>query len=223
MRSRTLASAPDLVPQEPPRTRSRRPVGPESVLALQRTAGNRAVARMAAALTRTPTRTLARGSGPSKPVAAPEVTDEAECELLGCVIDVARGRSHATVVSCATLTDPSHKVVYEIAWTADAVPGGTHLGQVPGQASPGFVIDRDPNGRPIGERNTAGQLCYFTDESYREPDVNGLFFYYPDGIEQRRFQTGTWRFRLRIVDAHGTQVAISQEAVIDWARAPGNT
>jgi hypothetical protein len=199
------------------------PVGAAAVLELQRTLGNSAVARLAGSFMQPRGERETTGSRISRPVAQPAAPaeaeappDEADCVLVGHSVEA--DGSYASVESTATLSDPTHVVRYEIKWTADAVPGGSHLGQVAGVASD-WVLDRDEAGNPIGPRQTGGQLCYFRDDSFGERVPDGLYFYYADGIEQRRFESGKWWFRLRIVDAGGTEVACSDEVEIDWGQA----
>lgn len=133
--------------------------------------------------------------------------------LGGSVVDH-RG-SYANVVATANLTDNRQRVEYDIRWDANCVPGGAHLGQTPGVASPGFVVDRSPGGHPVGSR-TSPMARYFNDPGYTTPDgANGTYFYFLDGIEQPGtfYPPGSsWDFRLRV---YGINNALLQTHIVN--------
>ncbi|MBZ5522846.1 MAG: hypothetical protein LAP21_11465 [Acidobacteriia bacterium] len=137
--------------------------------------------------------------------------------LQGPAHDAPGNHSYATVTSHATLTHPSQQVVYEIRWDAAVVPGGNHLGQQPLTASNGWVVDRSRDGHPIGDRTIPEYAYYFSNNGYSTGDAqNGLHYYFPDGIEQRELNGGSWWFRIRVIDQNGTTLVTSQEQEIDW-------
>lgn len=121
--------------------------------------------------------------------------------------------SYASVVSEAHLTDVNQRVRYYIRWDANVVPGGNHLQQIPGVAS-GWVIDRSPQGLVIGSRAN-GMGGFFADPGFSQPDDNGLHFHFPDGIQQRVLNHGSWWFRLQ-VQSPGGGVLSSSEVRVNW-------
>jgi hypothetical protein len=126
------------------------------------------------------------------------------------------GGLEAVVHAEAQLTSPSQYVEYDISWTAGAVPGGTHLGQVQGMASPGWVRDKEPNGVwGIGDRNYVSAA--YLDRNLRHDNVNGTLFYFDDHIKQLglRLGCGTWWFRLSVFNRFGILLRSSQ-VQIDW-------
>jgi hypothetical protein len=123
--------------------------------------------------------------------------------------------SHALVISEAHLTDITQRVMYYIKWDANVVPGGNHLGQVPGRASD-WVRDLSPDGQPIGSRvNNMGGFFMNPDFS-QQNNAAGLHFYFPDGMRQnRQLNFGSWWFRLRVLSAAGA-VLSSSEIEVNW-------
>jgi hypothetical protein len=105
--------------------------------------------------------------------------------------------------------------MYYIKWDANVVPGGNHLGQVPGRASD-WVRDLSPDGQPIGSRvNNMGGFFMNPDFS-QQNNAAGLHFYFPDGMRQnRQLNLGSWWFRLRVLSAAGA-VLTSSEIEVTW-------
>ena len=123
--------------------------------------------------------------------------------------------SEASVVAHARLTDPTQRVRYEIQWSANAAPGGAHLGQVRGHASNGWVLDLDSNGNDIGDRGN-GNHRYFTEQG--EHNAQGTVWSFGDHIVQEgAFPAGAWwEFRLRVMNAQAAQLACSEVVRINW-------
>ena len=114
---------------------------------------------------------------------------------------------------------PDHRVNYEISWTADAAPGLNHLGlnhlgQRPGHASDGFVLDRDPRGDDIGDRGSACHRYFDEDENW---DPNGSIWRFTDDIHQVNMTSGQWQFRATVINGQGKVVHRSNTATIDWS------
>lgn len=125
------------------------------------------------------------------------------------------GRSFASVQASAHLTSRTQRVRYYIRWEANVVPGGHHLGQQANQASVGWVVDRYTDGRPIGSREN-GLGGFFRNPDFSGPDdERGLHFFYPDGIQQRELNDGSWWFKLEVSTADGN-VLSSSEVEVDW-------
>lgn len=130
----------------------------------------------------------------------------ATCRTIG--VQHEDGKSFASVGSIANSLQETDSVVYEIAWDAAVAPVG-HKGMdvVEGQASD-FIVDRSQEGESIGENR----------RHYNRDESSGLYsFCYNDGIEwPTDLNGGEWRFRLRVVNGAGTQVACSDVAIVDW-------
>jgi hypothetical protein len=139
----------------------------------------------------------------------------ATCELGGVQHDDNAGKSFALVQSKAWVSSPDHRVVYDIKWDAAVVPGGTHLGQAPNQASD-WVIDKSPDGTPIGDRND-NNAPYFNNETEMIQDAkNGRYFQFNDSIEQSRLRGGSWWFRLKVLDKNDKVVSQSHDIEVNW-------
>ena len=123
--------------------------------------------------------------------------------------------SHALVISEAHLTDITQRVMYYIKWDANVVPGGNHLGQVPGRASD-WVRDLSPDGQPIGSRTNNMGGFFMNPDFSQQNNAAGLHFYFPDGMRQnRQLNFGSWWFRLRVLSAAGG-VLSSSEIEVNW-------
>jgi hypothetical protein len=128
----------------------------------------------------------------------------ATCRTIG--VEHENGRSHATVEAQATSLQETDRVIYEIAWDAAVAPVG-HTGlQVNEGVESDFVVDRSQSGKAIGD-----------DQEHYQRDEEGRFvFEFTDGIEWPELNGGRWRFRLRVVNGAGTEVACSDVAIVDW-------
>ena len=127
-----------------------------------------------------------------------------------------RGGMEALVRAEAWMTASTQYVEYDIRWSANAVPGGNHLQQVPNQASPGWVLDRDPHGNPIGDRTLPGNVYYNLQE--QADQQHGTHFLFHDDIQQNGLVTHTnqvWGFRLRVFNANHV-VLRTAEITINW-------
>jgi hypothetical protein len=57
---------------------------------------------------------------------------------------------------------------------------------------------------------------FFADRAFSQMNnVNGLHFYFPDGIQQRVLNFGSWWFRLRVLSANGGALSTS-DIEVDW-------
>ena len=142
----------------------------------------------------------------------PDGLDMATCNLVGIINT--DDRSEALVESRAIMSDPSHRVIYEIKWDAAVVPGGDHLGQLPNQASD-WIVDRSPTGIPIGDRNDPN-APYFDNDADLTHDLQGRYFTFNDNIVQGRLRGGSWWFRLKIVDLGNNVLSMSHEVEVSW-------
>ncbi len=118
------------------------------------------------------------------------------------------GKSYSSIDVRASQLQETDRVIYEIAWDAAVAPVG-HEGMhvVAGEASD-FITDRSQEGVAIGDVRSR----------YRRDGANGFVFEYRDGIEwPAELNGGSWRFRLRVVNGAGTEVARSAVAVVNWA------
>jgi len=131
---------------------------------------------------------------------------QATCVTVGVQHD--NGKSFASVRSRARHLQETDRVIYEIAWDANVAPlGHEGMNVVANVSSGGFVVDRSQTGEAIGDHRA----------HYRRDGVNGRIFEYDDGIEwPDELNGGQWRFRLRVVNGAGTEVASSAVAIVDW-------
>ncbi len=129
--------------------------------------------------------------------------------------EIQGGRSYAQVTATAEMTDPTHRVCYEIKWSKDVPPGGMHLGQ-DSVAANTWVLDKGPSGEDIGDRNAAVHY-YHKYNSEHDRRKHGLYFTFVDFIiQQQELRNGAWWFRIRIVDKSGQELFKSPSVKIDW-------
>jgi hypothetical protein len=127
----------------------------------------------------------------------------AKCELGGVMHE--NGKSFASVTSEATHLQETDRAIYEIAWTENVAPVQHQgLNATAGSASD-FVVDKDQSGNAIGD-----------DRNHYEKEDEGWVFSFRDGIEWPELNNGSWRFRLRVENGAGTEVARSDEVTVDW-------
>jgi hypothetical protein len=117
------------------------------------------------------------------------------------------GVSFSSVVSKVTQLQETDQVIYEIAWDAAVAPVG-HEGMVAAaNVASDFIVDKSQDGKAIGESRA----------HYRKDGGNGWVFEFRDGINwPEELNGGAWRFRLRVINGAGTEVAVSPIAVVDW-------
>jgi len=135
----------------------------------------------------------------------PIVARVATCRTIG--VQHENGKSFASVHSLASHLKETDRVIYEIAWDAAVAPVGHEGMHVVKNTASDFIVDRSQTGEAIGD-------CR---RHYRHDGANGWIFEFRDGIEwPEELNGGRWRFRLRVVDAGGTERARSAEAIVDW-------
>ncbi len=128
----------------------------------------------------------------------------ASCELVGIAHE--NGHSFASVRSRATQLQETDRVIYEIAWDAAVAPVG-HEGLYVNEGSASdFVVDKSQDGQAIGDNR----------DHYSRDGADGRVFQYTDGIEWSELNGGAWRFRLRVENGAGSEVARSDEVTVDW-------
>jgi hypothetical protein len=188
---------------------------PSDVLQLQRVVGNKAISQLLADSSKNQSaiqdQTIQRERDESGNIVG---LDMATCSLVG--VHHEETKSSALVESKAWMSSPTHSVVYEIKWDAEVVPGGSHLGQVEGQASD-WVVDKSADGEPIGDRENEKEAPYFNNdlEMKRAPKT-GRFFWFPDDIKQRRLRGGSWWFRLKVIDEDNNVLSQSHDVEVPW-------
>jgi len=129
----------------------------------------------------------------------------ATCVTNGVVHDI--GKSFASVSSKATYLQETDRVIYEIAWDAAVAPVGHEGMHAVAHTASDFIVDRSQEGEAIGESRA----------HYRRDGANGFVFEFRDGIEwPTELNGGSWRFRLRVVNGAGTEVARSAVAIVNW-------
>jgi hypothetical protein len=118
------------------------------------------------------------------------------------------GHSYSSVEINASQLQETDRVIYEIAWDAAVAPVGHEGMHVVANQASDFVVDKSQEGVAIGDVRSR----------YRRDGVNGFVFHFRDGIDwNTELNGGSWRFRVRVVNGAGTQVAISPVATVNWA------
>jgi len=129
----------------------------------------------------------------------------ATCVTNGVVHDI--GKSFASVSSKAIHLQETDRVIYEIAWDAAVAPVGHEGMHAVANTASDFIVDRSQEGEAIGNPRA----------HYRRDGANGFVFEFRDGIEwPTELNGGSWRFRLRVVNGAGTEVARSATAIVNW-------
>lgn len=130
----------------------------------------------------------------------------ATCTKIGSMHE--DGKSFASVKSQAISLQKTDRVIYEISWDAAVAPVGHEGLDVKSGVGSDFIVDRSQTGESIGEDI----------RHYKHDEITGLYsFLYNDGIEwPTELNGGCWRFRLRVVNKNGIEVACSEVATIDW-------
>lgn len=117
------------------------------------------------------------------------------------------GKSYSSIDVRASQLQETDRVIYEIAWDASVAPVGHEGMHVVANQASDFITDRSQEGVAIGDVRSR----------YRRDGANGFVFEYRDGIEwPTEFNGGSWRFRLRVVNGAGTEVARSAVATVNW-------
>jgi hypothetical protein len=117
------------------------------------------------------------------------------------------GNSYSSVEIRASQLQETDRVIYEIAWDAAVAPVGHDGMHVVANQASDFIVDKSQEGVAIGDVRSR----------YRRDGVNGFVFEYRDGIEwPADLNGGSWRFRLRVVNGAGTEVARSAVAIVNW-------